>query len=140
MEAVDALTLSNFIDNRNDSPQTKLRIIHATRNGVTRSQLKKFSMRVALPLTKISEIVPASYSTLAKKTSYDKEVSERLFEIAEVYSRGFEVFGDEKKFARWLSKKNHALGNQSPFSLLDTSYGVKLVINEIVRIDYGIFA
>ena len=137
---MEALTLTSYIDNRNDSPQNKLKIIHATRNGVTRSQLKKFSLRVALPLTKISEIVPASYSTLSKKLSYDKEVSERLFEIAEVYSKGFEVFGDEKKFTRWLNKKSKVLGGLTPFSLLDTSYGVKLVIDEIRRIDYGIFA
>ncbi len=97
-------------------------------------------MRVALPLTKLSEIVPASYSTLAKKNIYDKEVSERLFEIAEVYAKGFEVFGNEKKFARWLNKKSIVLGNQTPFSLLDTSYGVQLILNEIERIDYGIFA
>ena len=106
---MEALTLTSYIDNRNDSPQNKLKIIHATRNGVTRSQLKKFSLRVALPLTKISEIVPASYSTLSKKLSYDKEVSERLFEIAEVYSKGFEVFGDEKKLTQWLNKKRKVL-------------------------------
>ena len=134
-----AITLTDFVDKSNNSPQTKLKIIHATRSGVSRSDLKKFSLRVALPLTKVAEIVPASYSTLAKKLNYDKEVSERLFEIAEIYAKGFEVFGDEKKFARWLNKSNIALGGEVPFSLLDTSYGVKLVLNEIERIDYGIF-
>ncbi|NAS32218.1 DUF2384 domain-containing protein [Flavobacteriaceae bacterium R38] len=136
---MEAISLTEFVDKSNNSPRTKLKIIHASRNGVSRSDLKKFSMRVALPLTKISEIVPASYSTLAKKSNYDKEVSERLFEIAEVYSKGFEVFGDEKKFTRWLNKPNVALGGEVPFSLLDTSYGVQLVLNEITRIDYGIF-
>ena len=97
-------------------------------------------MRVALPLTKISEVVPASYSTLAKKSNYDKEVSERLFEIAEVYSKGFEVFGDEKKFNNWIHEVSLALGGITPFSLLDTSYGVQVVLNELGRIDYGIFA
>lgn len=137
---MEAFTLTDFVDGNSSSPQTKLKIIHAARNGVSRSDLKKFSLRVALPITKISEIVPASYSTLAKKNNYDKEVSERLFEIAEVYSKGFEVFGDEKKFTRWLHKANLAIGGTTPFSLLDTSYGVQLVLNEIERIDYGIFA
>ncbi len=137
---MEAFTLTDFVDSNTNSPQTKLKIIHAARNGVTRSDLKKFSLRVALPITKISEIVPASYSTLAKKSNYDKEVSERLFEIAEVYAKGFEVFGDEKKFTRWLNKPNMAVGGDIPFSLLDTSYGVQLVLNEITRIDYGIFA
>ncbi len=135
-----AFTLTDLVDNTHNSPQARLQIIHAARNGVTRADLKRFSMRVALPLTKISEIVPASYSTLAKKDHYDKEVSERLFEIAEVFSKGFEVFGDERKFTRWLYKSNASMGGNIPFSLLDTSYGVKLVINEIERIDYGIFS
>lgn len=137
---MEALTLTSFIESKDKSPKSKLQIIYAARTGVTRLQLKNFSMRVALPITKLSEIVPASYSTLAKKNIYDKEVSERLFEIAEVYAKGFEVFGNEKKFARWLNKKSIALGNQTPFSLLDTSYGVQLILNEIERIDFGIFA
>lgn len=137
---MEAFTLNDLVESKNQSPQAKLKIIHASRSGVSRSDLKKFSMRVALPLTKISEVVPASYSTLAKKSNYDKEVSERLFEIAEVYAKGFEVFGDERKFTRWLNKKSMALGGETPFSLLDTSYGVQLILNEIDRIDYGIFA
>ncbi len=88
---METISLNDFVETGGRSPQTKLKIIHASRSGVSRSDLKKFSMRVALPLTKISEVVPASYSTLAKKANYDKEVSERLFEIAEVYSKGFEV-------------------------------------------------
>ncbi len=137
---MEAFTLTDFVENSNHSPQTRMKVIHASRKGVSRSDLKKFSLRVALPLTKISEVVPASYSTLAKKSNYDKEVSERLFELAEVYAKGFDVFGDEKKFTRWLNKTSMALGGMTPFSLLDTSYGVKVVLNEIDRIDYGIFA
>ncbi|MFD0863856.1 antitoxin Xre/MbcA/ParS toxin-binding domain-containing protein [Sungkyunkwania multivorans] len=137
---MEAFTLSDFVETKNQSPQTKLRIIHASRSGVSRSDLKKFSLRVALPLTKISEVVPASYSTLSKKSNYDKEVSERLFEIAEVYAKGFEVFGDEKKFNNWIHEANLALGGIPPFSLLDTSYGVQIVLNELGRIDHGIFA
>jgi hypothetical protein len=48
--------------------------MHTTRNGVSRSGLKKLSLQLALLLTEVSEIVPVSYSTLAQKNNYDKEL------------------------------------------------------------------
>jgi hypothetical protein len=60
------------------SPQTKLKNMHTTRNGVSRSGLKKLSLQLALLLTEVSEIVPVSYSTLAQKNNYDKELNIRF--------------------------------------------------------------
>ncbi len=66
--------------------------------------------------------------------------SEKIFEIAEVLEKGRSVFDDEAKFLLWLKSPSFALGNLSPLDLISDSYGKELVMGELHRIDYGIFA
>lgn len=66
--------------------------------------------------------------------------SEKVIEIAEVTNTGLEVFGDMEKFKLWLHTPNFALGNLKPIELLNASYGKEMVMGELNRINYGIFA
>lgn len=66
--------------------------------------------------------------------------AEKIMEITEVTYLGLEVFGDAQKFKTWLKTKNFSLGNHSPQDLMRNSYGKELVINELNRIQHGIFA
>ena len=66
--------------------------------------------------------------------------SEKIFEIAEVNILGLEVFGTTEKFGLWLDTPNFALANEKPLSLLVNSYGKSLLMAELNRINYGIFA
>jgi len=65
--------------------------------------------------------------------------SEKIIELAEVTSVGQEIFGSNEKFATWLNTPSHALGEMKPMELLNDSYGKELVLNELYRIDQGIF-
>jgi putative toxin-antitoxin system antitoxin component (TIGR02293 family) len=65
--------------------------------------------------------------------------SEKIIELAEVTQLGETVFGTNEQFYNWLNRTNHALGNMKPLELLNDSYGKDLVINELNRIDQGIF-
>ena len=65
--------------------------------------------------------------------------SEKIIELAEVTSVGQAIFDSNEKFAFWLNSPSHALGNMKPMELLNDSYGKELVLNELYRIDQGIF-
>jgi putative toxin-antitoxin system antitoxin component (TIGR02293 family) len=65
--------------------------------------------------------------------------SEKILELAEVTSLGKDVFDAEEQFYMWLNLPNFALGNLKPFELLKDSYGKEMVMNELRKIDYGIF-
>jgi len=65
--------------------------------------------------------------------------SEKIIELAEVTQLGETVFGGQEPFYNWLNRTNYALGNMKPLDLLKDSYGKDLVINELNRIDQGIF-
>lgn len=66
--------------------------------------------------------------------------SERIMELAEVTKFGEEVFESSEKFYSWLNEPSFALGNQRPAELLRNSYGKELVMDELNRIEHGIFA
>ena len=66
--------------------------------------------------------------------------SEKILEIAEVNNMGIDVFGTIEKFGLWLDTPNFALANEKPSSLLVNSYGKSLLMAELNRINYGIFA
>ncbi len=65
--------------------------------------------------------------------------SEKIIELAEVTVMGLEVFDTAADFGAWLNAASPALGGKMPLELLKDSYGQELVIQELHRIDQGIF-
>lgn len=66
--------------------------------------------------------------------------SDRILEIVDSILLGLDVFDSEELFYEWLYTKSFALSDQSPFQLLGTSYGKQLVMDELHRIEHGIFS
>ncbi len=52
---------------------------------------------------------------------------------------GLDVFGNKNKLKLWLNTPNYALGALKPVELLNDPNGKELVLNELTRINYGIF-
>jgi putative toxin-antitoxin system antitoxin component (TIGR02293 family) len=57
-----------------------------------------------------------------------------------VVARGSEVFEDMDNFLSWMNHPTKALGDTTPASLLKTRFGVELVLDELARIEHGVFA
>lgn len=66
--------------------------------------------------------------------------SDRLLELAQLYTEGINTFGHREKFLRWLSAPIAALQNTPPKDWLDTHEGIKLITAELGRIRHGLFA
>lgn len=66
--------------------------------------------------------------------------SETILEIAELCTVGVQVFGSPKAYEHWLGTPNAALAGQKPQALVGSSYGQQLLLDELIRIDQGIFA
>lgn len=64
----------------------------------------------------------------------------KTIEQTALYEHGLSVFGDSLKFEKWLKKPNDALNEKIPFSLLNTSEGIKKVDDILGRIENGIFS
>lgn len=60
-----------------------------------------------------------------------------MLKIMALFQTGESVFGSADAFRRWMDKPAYGLGSQIPFDLLHTSGGIDLIMDEVVRIEYG---
>jgi len=135
-------------DNRisNDSMDDKyiLTIIKALRKGIEFSFFSTIAEKSGFSLTEWSMILQISERTLQRykkeKRTFDLLQSEKIMQIALLYDKGIDVFGDRDRFNSWLMTKNLALGEIQPKYLLDTTFGIALLNDELVRIEHGVLA
>ena len=78
-------------------------------------------------------------SLLLKKVDLNLKASHAL-EVAKVLQHAYEVFEDEEKVKRWVSKANRALNRKKPVELFDTLTGINIVDNLLGRIEEGIYS
>ena len=117
-----------------------LELIDKIREGVKKQEWKQLITNLEATEKEFINILPASLSSMQKKSVYSKETSERIYELARLFGLGFEVFDSKVDFKNWLSIPSKTLGNKKPLELLDSSLGFELVENEIIRIQYNVYS
>ncbi|MEO8886769.1 MAG: antitoxin Xre/MbcA/ParS toxin-binding domain-containing protein [Mucilaginibacter sp.] len=75
-----------------------------------------------------------------RKLNLDAALSEKLLKSFALYDRGTALFGSANNFHQWLHAPAYGLGNQLPFTLMDTITGMQLIEEELIRIEYGALA
>lgn len=123
-----------------DAPGLKLELINRIREGVKKNEWKELINNIESTEKEFELVLPVSISSMQKKKTYSKETSERIYELAGLYGLGYEVFDSKDDFKNWLLTPSPALGNKKPFELLDSSFGFKIVENEIIRIQYNVYS
>lgn len=121
-----------------------LSLIHTSRTGVSYSLFGNILDESPFTPKEWAHYLHISDRTMQRYTKerkdFDPIQSEKILEVALVYKYGVEVFGNKEKFDIWLGAKNVALGNVAPKSLLDTTFGIGLLKDELTRIEHGILA
>lgn len=67
----------------------------------------------------------------------DAVLSEKLLKSFSLFNLGIDVFGSASAFHQWLNVPAYGLGNQVPYTLMDTITGITLIEDELTRIAYG---
>jgi putative toxin-antitoxin system antitoxin component (TIGR02293 family) len=117
--------------------------IDLIKKGLPRKSLDHLMINTGLNPAEIASIMHTSDRTLRRyKPSklLNPEQSERVIELARLYSRGEEVFGGLDTFKEWMGSPVLALGNRRPKEFLDTSMGIEMLMDELGRIEQGVFA
>lgn len=126
--------------NVEDAPGYKMEFIDRIRAGVTKTDWKQLISSIGATEKEFENIIPTSISSMQKKAVYDKETSERIYELAGLFGLGYSVFDSEQDFKTWLNTPTRTLGGKKPFDLLDSSFGFQLVENEIIRIQHNVYS
>jgi len=134
----ERMNLSHFLDD-------KMLLIFAIRQGISYSLFSSIQ-----GITPFTEEEWAEYLNISTKSLqryrkapnhvFKPALSEKIIELLEVVHLGSQVFDTTDQFYDWLHSSSMALGGQKPAELIKDSYGKEMVIEELNRIEHGVFA
>ncbi len=106
--------------------------------AISKTYIKKVLKLTGLSVSELITLIPISIDTYKRKSVFNPPVTEKILEIEEVYRKGIDAFGSS--FHQWMNTQNVALGGGKPKALLSNSFGVRLLLDEIGRLEYGVLA
>ena len=75
--------------------------------------------------------------TWAKREKLSSSASEQVFRLMKVYLAACSVLEDKNEALAWLKEPSEPLGGSTPLELLGTSEGERLVIDELMQMEYA---
>ena len=72
-------------------------------------------------------------------SSFEGIYSDRILLLQEMINLGLETFSDSHTFYKWLKKEKLILGQRVNFESLHSERGIQEVIDQINRIQYGVY-
>jgi putative toxin-antitoxin system antitoxin component (TIGR02293 family) len=119
-------------------------IMEIIRKGIHFTRFLDFAEKSPFSLGEWSKFLHLSERSMQRykkeNKSFEPLQSEKILEIAFLYNKGVQIFGSKLHFDKWLDAENIALGRIKPKDLLDNSFGIQLLKDELIRIEHGVFA
>src|SRR5258705_8926316 len=119
-------------------------LIASAKAGISSHAVSDIIKISGKPVEEIASLLYVTPRTIRNYQNENKSLpvlqSEQLLKLYALYDKGIEVFGSTEVYNRWLAKPAFGLNNETPDSLLLTSTGIRLVMDELSRIQYGDFA
>lgn len=119
-------------------------IMKAIKKGIHYKEFFSIAQKSPFTITEWSAFLNISERTIQRYKkegkSFDTDSSGKIIEITLLYNYGIDVFGSKEKFNNWLETKSLALGGIKPKELLDNTFGINLLKDELTRIEYGVLA
>lgn len=114
-------------------------------NGIEATVFFDLAELTGLKKSKLAdEILQISVKTLTRYRDEQKKLnprnSEMILKLIALYRKGIEIFSSAESFNRWLKKSSIGLGKRIPYNLMNTSTGIDLIYEELVRIEFGAFS
>jgi len=113
------------------------------RTGIKSSSIASFLKHSNLSQKQLSKIIHLSERTLQRNSPeklLDLGASEKLIELCRLFHKGITVFNNKEKLLLWINRPNLPLNNQTPLELMETSLGMDMVHDELIKIEQGVFS
>jgi len=120
------------------------KLIRASRKGVDHKTLYDMIKSFPFNLSEWAKLLHISERTIQRyrheKKKLDSIHSDRFLNIMILLNKGIEVFGNSENFMIWLESVNIALGKIKPIDIIDNAFGIKIIIDELTKIEHGVLA
>ena len=120
-----------------------MQLVDLARKGISKQSLLKLSEVAGLTLKELADLLPVSLRTIqrcSEEDLLDPSVSEHALLIAELIADAGDIFHSSEDIKSWLKSPLIGLGGIQPVTLLDTSFGIRLVREELGRLEYGVYS
>lgn len=123
--------------------ESRLDLVELINEGLTKASLLHLAKYLHFSMKQMADVLPITERTIQR---YDKDkpfppaVSDHIIQIAEVSARGTEVFEDKDKFILWMNQPCISFAGKTPKSLLTSKTGVDMILDELGRIEHGVFS
>jgi putative toxin-antitoxin system antitoxin component (TIGR02293 family) len=107
------------------------------------SQFHELSQKLPFTQQEWADILHISDRTLQRYIKDNKPFeglyAEHLYQLDNMADLGLQVFGNVKSLEQWLRAPRQVLGELQDFATLKSFWGVKLIANELGRIEHGVY-
>lgn len=121
-------------------------VLYVARKSVDLFPIKLFqelSSKLLFTQLEWADILHISDRTLQRYIKEGKPFeglyAEHLYQLENMADLGLEVFRDAKAFDAWLREPREVLGERQDFATLRSFWGVKLICNELGRMEHGVY-
>lgn len=119
-------------------------LIQKIKNGLSFNVFLKLVDKSPFPISEWANFLHLSERTMQRykkeNKDFDPIYAEKILEVSMLNHYGSEVLGSQQNFNTWLNTKNPALGGVVPKTLLDSTFGIQIIKEELARIEHGVFA
>ncbi len=123
--------------------ENKMDLVELGKAGISKKCIANLADYLSLSWKEVADLLPITERTLqryAPHQHFNTGVSEQVLHIAKVIAKGNEVFHDKKKLILWLNAPHRGLSGNTPFAMLASRFGADLVLEELGRIEWGVYS
>jgi putative toxin-antitoxin system antitoxin component (TIGR02293 family) len=123
--------------------KSNMDVIEMSKEGITKGSLMNFVHFLNFSPDQFARMLPITLRTIhrySNKQKFNPTVSEHIIHLVFLVGKGIEVFGSLEKFMSWFNTPNKALGGKIPSDLVSLKTGAQMVMDELTRIEYGVYA
>ncbi len=115
-----------------------------TRKGLLVSAVVELARSLQLPEQDVASSIGIAARTWTRRRTQDTRLtqteSDRLLELSRVIAYAEEVLGSKESARGWIQHPIPALNGEVPLHLMDTSAGVREVMDVLGRIEFGVYS
>ncbi|MGM0586780.1 MAG: type II RES/Xre toxin-antitoxin system antitoxin [Bacteroidota bacterium] len=118
-------------------------VITMSRKGVSKQLLLALSDLSGISIHQLAQLLPITQRTIQRydnEQKFSRDVSEHILIIVRVVDKTYQVLEGQDAVKDWLTTPLVGLGQRTPLSLLDTSFGAQLVMDELGRLEHGVYS
>lgn len=127
-----------------DSPAiSDKNMMDLARNGLSRTSFKELAVYLDLTQESLSGLLHTSFRNIQRKADnepFDSLKSQQLMELAAFARRATQVLGSRETMISWLHSPLPALNFETPFSMLDNTFGLKILYKVLGRLEHGVYS